>query len=64
MYKSIEEMPVVMSVTEAAQALGISSVSLYKLIDKDKTFPVVTIGRRKVVPKEQLMEWINNNCKR
>lgn len=64
MYKSIEEMPVVMSVTEAAQALGISAVSLYKLIDKDKTFPVVAIGRRNVVPKEQLMEWINNNCKR
>lgn len=57
-------MPVVMSVTETAEALGISAVSLYKLIDKDKTFPVVAIGRRKVVPKEQLMEWINNNCKR
>lgn len=64
MYKSVEEMPVVMSVTETAEALGISAVSLYKLIDKDKTFPVVAIGRRKVVPKEQLMEWINNNCKR
>lgn len=64
MYKNIDELPMMMSVTEAADALGISSVSLYKLIEKDKSFPVVTIGRRKVIPKEQLRNWIDENCKR
>lgn len=64
MYKNFDELPITMSVNEAADALGVSSVSLYKLIDKDKDFPVITIGRRKVVPKEQLKDWIDKNCKR
>lgn len=53
-----------MSVPQAAEVLGISAVSLYKLIQNDKSFPVISIGRRKTVPKEQLKVWINSNCKR
>lgn len=64
MYKDFDEMPVMLSVAQAAEVLGISSVSLYKLIDKDKSFPVVQLGRRKSVPKEQLKIWINTNSKR
>lgn len=44
--------------------LGISNVSLYKLIEKDKSFPVVKFGRRKTIPKEQLKEWIDEKSKR
>ena len=64
MYKDFDEMPVMLSVVQAAEVLGISSVSLYKLIDKDKSFPVVQLGRRKSVPKEQLKIWIDTNSKR
>lgn len=64
MYKNFDEMPVMLSVVQAAEVLGISSVSLYKLIDKDKSFPVVQLGRRKSIPKEQLKIWINTNSKR
>ena len=64
MYKDFDEMPVMLSVAQAAEVLGISSVSLYKLIDKDKSFPVVQLGRRKSVPKEQLKIWIDTNSKR
>ncbi len=63
-YNNFEDVPVIMSVPQVAEILGISAVSLYKLIQKDKTFPVVNIGRRKTVPKEQLRIWIDNNCKR
>ena len=35
-----------------------------ELIQNDKSFPVISIGRRKTVPKEQLKVWINSNCKR
>ena len=59
MHKDFEDMPVMLSVTQAAEVLGISSVSLYKLIDKDKSFPVVQLGR-----KEQLKIWIDANSKR
>lgn len=57
------EMPVMLSVNQAAEGLGISNVSLYKLIEKDKSFPVVQLGRRKSIPKEQLKEWIDENLK-
>ena len=53
-----------MTVPQAAEVLGISAVSLYKLIQNDKNFPVISIGRRKTIPKEQLKVWINSKCKR
>lgn len=34
MYKNFDEMPVMLSVNQAAEVLGISNVSLYKLIEK------------------------------
>ena len=34
--KNFDEMPVMQSVNQAAEVLGISNVSLYKLIEKDK----------------------------
>ena len=45
---------------QAAEALSISTVSLYKLIKKDKTFPAVNMGRRIVIPKENLKKWLDN----
>ena len=63
-YNNFEDVPIIMSVPQVAEILGISAVSLYKLIQKDKTFPVINIGRSKTVPKEQLRIWIDNNCKR
>ena len=64
MYKNFDDMPVMLSVPEAAEVLGISAVSLYKLIRNDSSFPVVIMGRRKSVPKEQLKAWIDSNCTR
>ena len=63
-YKSFDELPLMLSVPEAAEVLGIYAVSLYKLIRDDNTFPVVVMGRRKSVPKEQLKSWIEKNSKR
>lgn len=34
MYKNCDELPVMLSVAQAAETLGISTVSLYKLIKK------------------------------
>ena len=63
-YKNFDEMPVMLSVNQAAEVLGISNVSLYKLIEKDKSLPVVQLGRRKSIPKEQLKKWIDEKSKR
>ena len=63
-YQNFDELPMFISVPQTAEILGISPVSLYKLINNDNTFPVIMIGRRKSVPKEQLKLWIDNNCRR
>ena len=64
MYTNFDDMPMMLSVPQAAEVLGISAVSLYKLIRNDNSFPVVAMGRRKSVPKEQLKIWIDTNSKR
>ena len=64
MYTNFDDMPMMISVPQAAEVLGISAVSLYKLIRNDNSFPVVIMGRRKSVPKEQLKAWIDSNCTR
>lgn len=61
MYTNFDEMPVMLSVKQAADVLGISDVSLYKLIKRDDSFPVLEIGRRKTVPKIELREWIRKS---
>ena len=60
MYRSFDEMPVTLSVEQAAEALSISTVSMYKLIKKDSTFPAIQMGRRIVIPKENLKKWIDD----
>lgn len=39
-YKNFDEMPVMLSVNQAAEVLGISNVSLYKLIEKINRSPL------------------------
>ena len=60
MYTNFDEMPITLSVEQAAEALSISAVSLYKIIKKDSTFPAIKMGRRIVIPKENLKKWIDN----
>ena len=45
------------SMTEGASVLGVSRPTLYRLIQTDG-FPVLIIGRRKLIPKKALEEWI------
>ena len=63
MYKNFDEMPVMLSVNQAAEVLGISNVSLYKLIEKDKSFPVVQLGRRKSIQKNNSRNGLMKNLK-
>jgi len=48
------------SIPEVAKALGISCPLAYKL-SHSKGFPILQIGKRKVVPVAGLLEWIKNN---
>lgn len=51
---------VVYSIVEAAGMLGISKSYAYQLV-KEKKLPVLDLGKRKVIPKNRLEEWIQEN---
>ena len=56
-YKSYDELPLFLSAKNVAELLGISISSAYELM-QEKSFPVLKIGSRKVVPKEKFREWV------
>lgn len=60
MYKSYDDLPLMLSVHDVAEVLGISKSSAYMLV-KEKGFPRLKIGARVVVPREKFIEWINKN---
>ena len=51
---------IVYSISEVSKLLGVSWSYAYQMV-KEKTLPVLELGRRKVVPKIQLEEWIQKN---
>ena len=58
-YKSYDELPLMLSVPEVAAVLGISRAGAYELV-RSNGFPTLKIGNRIVVPKEKFIEWIDN----
>lgn len=59
-YRSLEELPAMLTAEELAGALGISRAGAYALIHS-KGFPTLRIGKRLMVPKEKLSAWIDRN---
>ena len=57
-YKSFDELPLMLNVVQVAAVLGISRAGAYELVHS-KGFPALKIGRRIVVPKDKLREWID-----
>ena len=57
-YKSYDELPLMLSVPEVAAVLGISRAGAYELARSDG-FPAMKIGSRIVVPKEKFIGWID-----
>ena len=57
-YKSFDDLPLMLSVPEVANLLGISRAGAYELV-KTEGFPSLTIGSRIIVPRNKLMDWID-----
>lgn len=55
---SYDQLPIVLSVKTVAKILGISESKAYELF-RSKDFPVIILGRRKLVAKDKLIEWLN-----
>ena len=57
-YYSLEELPLMMNMTDVASVLGISRAGAYKLAH-DSRFPAFQIGKRIVVSREKFLDWLN-----
>ena len=57
-FKSYDELHLFLSAETVSKLLGISISSTYELMQQND-FPVLRIGNRKVVPKEQFRAWVD-----
>ena len=62
-YKSFDELPMMISVSQVAKVLGISRTRSYELVN-EKGFPKIKIGTRIVVPKDEFKLWIKKEIKK
>ena len=56
------DLPTVLNANQLAKTLGISRAGAYNLL-ASSGFPTLHIGNRKLVPKEKLIKWIDENTK-
>ena len=59
-YKSYNELPLFLNAELVAKVLGVSPSSAYELMHEDG-FPVLRVGSRMVVPKEQFIQWVQDH---
>ena len=50
----------VYSIQEVANLLGISRSYAYELV-RNGTIPALVLGRKRVIPKEKFITWVNGN---
>ena len=61
--KNYDELPLFLNAEMVAKMLGVSISSAYELMH-EKDFPSVRIGKRFIVPREDLKVWIENYIER
>ena len=57
-YKSYDDLPLFLNADRVGKVLGVSPASTYELMH-ESNFPVLRVGSRMVVPKEQFIQWVN-----
>ena len=56
------QLPLALNAKQVAAVLGISRAGAYNLM-RSEGFPTLFIGKRMVVPKDRLMDWMNTQIK-
>lgn len=59
-YKSYDDLPLFLNSELVAKVLGVSPSSGYELMH-EPDFPVLRVGSRMVVPKEQFIRWVKEH---
>ena len=59
-YRSYDDLPLFLNSATVAKVLGVSPSSGYELMH-EPGFPVLRIGNRMVMRKEQFIQWVNEH---
>ena len=59
-YKTYDDLPLFLNVNLVAQVLGVSTSTAYEVMH-EPGFPVLRVGSRMVVPKEQFIRWVTEH---
>ncbi len=62
-YKNYAELPLFLNSKTVAKVLGVSPSSGYELMH-EPGFPMLRVGSRMVVPKEQFIQWVKEHTGR
>ena len=60
-YTNIEDLPLTLKAHEAAAVLRISKSKVYALA-RTESIPARRIGKRVVIPRDKLIEWMNGQA--
>ena len=60
MNHNYDDLPAVLNANQLATALGISRAGAYQRLSTG-AFPTLRIGKRLLVPKDKLINWIEQN---
>ena len=60
-YKTYDDLPLMLSVPDMAQVLGISRAGAYELAHS-REFPSMKVGSRIIIPKDKFLLWIEKQC--
>lgn len=59
-YKSYDDLPLFLNADTVGKVLGVLPASTYELMH-EPDFPMLRVGSRMVVPKEQFIQWVNEH---
>ena len=59
-YKSYDELPLMLNAETLAKVFGIAPSSAYELMH-EKDFPTLKVGNRLVIPKEDFIAWVRSH---
>lgn len=58
--QTFNNLPEIMSANDLLRILPLSLSGIYQMINEDG-FPVIKMGKRKLIPKEEFLFWLSNN---
>ena len=58
--QTFNNLPEIMSANDLLRILPLSRSGIYQMINEDG-FPVIKMGKRKLIPKEEFLFWLSDN---